>query len=123
MNTKRFIKEFKSSDKEERVTYIEEHLKELIDYMLSGEFNNNPYKQDLYELILSKKFAKAVKKYTRMYDAPANLVLLITDSIGSGEISSDNKEIISIYIEILKDVLSKRCKKLMKKTNLPIKVS
>lgn len=121
MNTKRFMSEFKELGKGERVDYIANHISELVDYMLSSDFKNNPYKQDLYGLLFTKKFAKAIKKYTKTYDAPAKLVSLIIDSIATvpSEEQADTRDIITIYVEILRTVLDKRVSRVMKVTGLP----
>lgn len=119
---KKFLKDFMKGDKEDRMDILNDRLDGFVEYFL-GDFKNNPLKDEVYDLILSKKFAKALKRYIKEYTAPMELVLVIADSFGkiknNSEESENNKELVTIYVSILNELLEKRVKKVVKATGLP----
>ena len=59
---KKFLKDFMKGDKEDRMDILNDRLDGFVEYFL-GDFKNNPLKDEVYDLILSKKFAKVESFY------------------------------------------------------------
>lgn len=125
MKLKGFIKNFKQADgKSERVEYLAKHMDEFVDYFMSGDFETDEYRLEMYDLFMTKKFAKAVDKYSDEYETKPELVSVISDVFQNLKDSNPDPKIIEMYSDIVREnLLRKRTKKLVKATGLPSEVA
>lgn len=111
--------EFKSIDKGDRVYFIGDQINDFTKDYITNMTRNKVIAEKYQDFFANKKVAKTLTKVINMgeYKISPLLAVLLTDTLKNKGQEID-EDVVSIYLEIISDMFSKRAKKISKKTDI-----